>query len=463
MPRLELRLTPHGHLLLEESEDAPVLDDKLAARLVEAFGQGTGHRLLHLGAGEIGQPLPPAFVWWRDFAARYIEAVCLHAPAAAPDASPATLPAVPEPTRDELATLVLTAPMMRGAEYLDADLLLALWSGIGDAFAASLAAAGTDLQTFLKTLNPAWNLVGRVHFNLAENRRDLEFPFAFMATYTTRLSAQAQGKAQHVPLGQALREYAGAANRDRLLSLLVPVQRAAERCGWLKSMVDRGEIFHPLRWSPAEAARFLGSVPDLESAGVIVRMPASWRANRPPRPQVMATVGARPPFGAGAGLDALLDFQIDVTLEGEPLTEAEVAALLAGTETLVLLRGKWVEIDRPRLERAMRQFEEAQALAEREGLTFAEAIRLLAGASVTEEGGDDAVADWSRITPGSWLAETLNALRSPDGVGVDPGPALTGSLRPYQKAGVQWLHLLCPGLAWEHALPTTWAWARRSK
>jgi non-specific serine/threonine protein kinase len=45
MPRLELRLTPHGHLLLEESEDAPVLDDKLAARLAEAFGQGTGHGL----------------------------------------------------------------------------------------------------------------------------------------------------------------------------------------------------------------------------------------------------------------------------------------------------------------------------------------------------------------------------------------------------------------------------------
>ena len=110
-----------------------------------------------------------------------------------------------------------------------------------------------------------------MHFNLAENRRDPEQPFAFMATYTTRLSAQA--KAQHVPLGQALREYAGAANRDALLSLLVPVQRAAERCGWLKDMVDAGEIFHPLRWSPAEAARLLSSVPDLESAGVVVRMP----------------------------------------------------------------------------------------------------------------------------------------------------------------------------------------------
>ena len=58
------------------------------------------------------------------------------------------------------------------------------------ALALPLAASGTDLQTFLKTLNPAWNLVGRVHFNLAENRRDPEFPFAFMATRpTTRTRA----------------------------------------------------------------------------------------------------------------------------------------------------------------------------------------------------------------------------------------------------------------------------------
>ena len=298
--------------------------------------------------------------------------------------------------------------------------------------------SGADLQTFLKNLNPAWNLVGRVHFNLAENRRDPEQPFAFMATYTTRLSAQA--KAQHVPLGQALREYAGAANRDALLSLLVPVQRAAERCGWLKDMVDAGEIFHPLRWSPAEAARLLSSVPDLESAGVVVRMPASWRASRPARPLVTATVGARPP--SGIGLDGLLDFHMAVTLDGEPLSDEEIARLLAGTDTLVLLRGQWVEIDRRRLERAMQQFRNAQALAERDGLTFIEAMRLLAGAAVTGTDQDAGGADWSQVTAGPWLAETLKALRAPDGADADPGPALKGTLRPYQKAGVHWMHLL---------------------
>ncbi|WP_246726467.1 DEAD/DEAH box helicase [Microvirga arsenatis] len=436
---MQLRLTPRGHLLLEEADDAPILDDKVALRLTEAFGRSPGYGLLQLGAGAIGQSLPPAFIWWRDFAVRYLEAVCLHGSGGAGEGrSAAFLSAIALPAEAELATLVLTAPMMPGAEYLTADVLRRLWVDLGTAFTASFIAAGTDLQAFLKMLNPAWNLIGRVHFNLAENRRDPEWPFAFLATYTTRLSAQA--RAQHVPLGQALREYAGAANRDKLLSLLVPVQRAAEHFGWLKAMVDTGEIFHPVRWSSAEAARLLNSVPDLESAGVIVRLPAHWREGRPSRPQVTATVGARPP--SGTGLDALLDFHMDVTLEGEPLTAKEMATLLAGTETLVLLRGQWVEIDRPRLDRAMRRFKEVQDLAEQEGLTFAEAMRLLAGTEATGDDEPAVAAEWSQITAGAWLTETLTALRNPDGAGVDPGPALKGRLRPYQQAGVEWLHLL---------------------
>ena len=436
MSRLGLRLTPQGRLLFEPTEDASILDDKIAERLAEAFAQGSGHGLVRLGAGEIGRALPPALMWWRDFAALYFGALCGLAPGAA--AGEPSAPVLPPPSDADLATLVLTAPMMPGAEYLTADVMSALWAELGGAFTASLMASGTDLQSFLKALNPAWNLVGRVHFNLAENRNDPEHPFAFLATYTTRLSAQA--KAQHMPLGQAMREYSGQANRDKLLSLLTPVQRAAETCDWLRSMVDAGEIFHPLRWTPAEAARFLSSVPELESAGVVLRMPAAWRASRPARPQVTATVGARTP--STVGLDGLLDFRMEVTLEGEPLNDEEIATLLSGTDSLVLLRGVWVEIDRKRLDRAIRQFKEAEDLAERDGITFAEAMRLLAGVAVAGDDGDPAAADWAQVRAGPWLAETLKALRAPDGVGVDPGPALQGSLRPYQKAGVQWLHLL---------------------
>ncbi|MBV8520947.1 MAG: ATP-dependent helicase, partial [Acetobacteraceae bacterium] len=242
--RLGLRLTPHGRLLAEPADEAPEFDQRTAKRLADAFARGSGHGLLQLGAGEVGKLLPPAFVWWRAFAARYVAALCLHAPAVE---AGATLPEVQRPDAAECASLVLTAPMMPGAEYLTADILQALWDETAAACAGALAVAQTDLQSLLKHFNPAWNLVGRVHFNLAENHRDAAAPFAFMATYTTQLSAQA--KVQHVPLGQALREYAGAAHRQRLLSLLLPVQRAAEQCALLRSMVDTGEVFHPLRWT----------------------------------------------------------------------------------------------------------------------------------------------------------------------------------------------------------------------
>jgi non-specific serine/threonine protein kinase len=399
-------------------------------RLVESFTQGSGTGLIWLGAEEVGRALPPVLGWWRDFAVRYVGGLCLR--------SSDSAFTVPLPNDDELATLVLTAPMMPGAEYLNQDILKALWEEIGTAFGTSLAAAKMDTQTFLKSLNPAWNTVGRVHFNLAENRRDPDLPFAFLATYTTGLSAKAT--AQHVPLGQALSEYSGERNRGKLLSLLVPVQRAAETCGWLKAMVDAGEIFHPLRWQVAEASRFLTSVPALERAGVVVRMPATWRANRPTRPKVTATVGAGMP--TTVGLDGLLDFQVEVMLEGEPLSEEETAALLSGTEALVMLRGQWVEVDRERMELAMRQFKEVEALAAENGLTFSEAMRMLAGATITDDGKESDVSDWAGVTAGPFLAKTLKALRSPDGKDIDPGPALKGTLRPYQKAGVKWLHLL---------------------
>ena len=437
MPRLGLRLTPHGRLVVEDRDDAPEIDAAASIRLIEAFAVGTGHGLVHLGAAEVGRALPPVFVWWRDFAARYIGSLCLHASGAEAEENREP-PGVPAPNAAELSSLVLTAPMMAGAEYLTQDVLAALWDEMAWAFAASLAAAGTGLQTFLTAPNPAWNLVGRVHFNLAENRRDPDHPFAFMVTYTTRLSALA--KAQHVPLGQALREYAGAANRARLLSLLLPVQRAAEQCAWLKPIIDAGDIFHPLRWGPAEASRLLHDVIELESAGVVVRMPASWRVNRPARPRVTATVGSRAP--SAVGLDGLLDFQMGVMLDGEPLTEAEIATLLAGTENLVLLRGQWVEVDRARLERTMERFHAAEELAARDGLSFAEAMRMLAGASVTGDDPATTDTDWGRVTAGPWLEQTLKELRTPDGDGIDPGPALNGTLRPYQKVGTQWLHLL---------------------
>ena len=427
-------LTPHGRLVLGRANEGPALDLGLARRLEDAFARGSGHGLLQLGAGEVGVALPPVLSYWRELGTRYVTALCTL-PDAATDPSKAHVP-VPPP--GELEPLALASPPMTGAEYLTIEVLQSLWREMDAAFTQELAASGKSIQDFLKQRNPAWNLVGRVHFNLAENRKDEQAPFAFLATYTTRLSAHA--KAQHLPLGQALREYAGAANKDRLLSLLLPVQRAAETCPWLKAMVESSEIFHPLRWEPGDAYRFLQDVPQLETAGVVVRMPATWRANRPTRPKVTATVGARVP--SALGMDSLLDFSLEVTLDGETLTAAEIKELLAKSDGLALVRGRWVEVDHERLSRMFEHYQKVERAAAESGLSFGEALRMLSGADVAaEDGGHD--ADWAQVVAGPWLRETLKGLRSPEGLaGVEPGAMLNGTLRPYQQVGVRWLYFL---------------------
>src|SRR6266849_6141898 len=436
---LSLDLTPRGHLVVSHEADAAPLDSRLAERLVGAFERGPGHGLLLLGADEAGTSLPPVHAYWREFGARFVTSLCVQEDS---DASQREVH-VESPPGDELERIALAAPPMMGAEYLTAAVLRNLWRELNVAFGAELSESKCGVQDFLKRRNPAWNLVGRVHFNLAENRKDPDSPFAFLATYTTRLSSNSSGqtKAQHLPLGQALSEYAGAANKHRLLSLLVPVQRASEACPWLKAMVDAGEIFHPLRWTPQEALQVLRDVPQLEAAGVVVRMPAAWRSNRPPRPRVTGTVGGKAP--SGLGHNALLDFQMEVTLDGEKLTSVEISALLAHSDGLALVRGRWIEVNREHLRSMIERFDQVERAAIKNGLSFGEAMRLLAGANVSTEDPAVADADWAQVAAGPWLAETLKGLRSPEGLAqVDPGDALKGTLRPYQQVGVRWLYLL---------------------
>ncbi len=328
---------------------------------------------------------------------------------------------------------------MPGGEYLTPAVLAGLCARMAAAVQDDLAEWEGTVEAFLRSASPAWNLVGRVCFHLAENKNDPDAPFAFVATYTTRLSAQA--KAQHLPLAQALREYAGARNKAALLALLEPVQRAARASAIAKEIVESGAVFETLAWTPSEAHRFLTDLPQFEAAGLVVRMPASWRARRPPRPEVQVALGKQP--GKGVGADAILDFSVSVTLDGETLTEDEMRAILDGTDGLALVRGRWVEIDRERLRRVLDHWSAFEAAHAAGGLSVVEGLRLLAGAQIDETHGDaspEHVAEWSRVIAGESLAQALAGLRSPEALAdLDAGSLLRAELRPYQRVGLRWL------------------------
>ena len=406
--------------------------------LLQAFSNSSAHGLLALAARRKASGAWPAeFVFWREFAEAYLTAL-----AHAPEPSAGQVSAEVAAPADLFFGLTLRIPAMRGAEYAAPEIFAKLWSELDGVARAEAQTAG-GLKTWLGQINPALHLLGKVTFHLAENKRSPATPFAFMATYTHRLSAAE--KPVHLPLARALQEYAGAKNQAALRSLLEPVQRAAERSAWTREALESRRVFQPQAWTPAQAHAFLREVPALEASGISTRIPNWWQAGRGPRPKVSVRIGDQK--NSSFGVDSLLQFSIETSLDGAPLTQEEWRALMNSTDGLVLLRGQWVEADRDKLQSALAHWRQVEAGAAGDGVSFLEAMRLLAGVRLGDatagEAGSEAAADWSQVVAGGWLREALEHLRQPDTAATfDPNEHLNAQLRPYQAAGVKWLWFL---------------------
>ncbi len=420
---MELALSPHGHLHVREPD---------ASDIAAAFARGAGHGVLHLGAVHMHTSLAPPFAYVRDLGHELVARIAAH-----PELEALRERLTLDPPRDYLARHAAAAPPMVGAEYVDADVLAEIWREAIGAFAEEIASTTEPVAAWLRAKNPAWATVGRVYFHVAENKRNDDLPFAFLATYTTHVTAR--GTAKHRPLGSALEEYGAARDKDRLLALLVPVERATEKSAFVKALVESGDIYHPLAWSPREAYAFLQEVPALEASGVMVRVPDWWSSRRRSRATVKVEIGAKAPTQFGA--DAMLDFAADLAIDGEPLTDEERRVVLEAASGLVFVKGRWVEADGEKLRAVLAHWERVESAAEEEGVSFHDAMRFVTGAAIGHE--EDAAieaAEWSQVEPGPWMASVLDGLRAPDALAdVDAGGDLHATLRPYQRTGVRWL------------------------
>lgn len=435
-------ISPNGKWVVADSEvesDAaayPPLSAASASRVVEAFAAGEALGMFHLATAELGSTLPPELAFARAISQLYLTRLC-HTPELDAERKWTPIPAHEE----DVDALLSQAPPMRGLEYLAADVIREWWRELDGHVAARVAESKGGIQEFLREKNPQWRTVGRVTFHLAENKRDPAYPFAFMATYAHRLSSK--GTAQHMALSQALREYAGEKHRSALLNLLVPIDSAARQVPWVQKVVESGEIYSPLAWTPRQAHAFLTSIPLLESNGLMVRVPDWWKASKSRRPTVSVTIGnvAKSKLGP----DALLDFNVGVCWDGDPLDEDELRELISSGTGLVQLRGQWVEVDRDKLTAALSHWKQVEREARNGEISFFEGMRLLSGADV--QSGEDTAAmrevrEWTGLSPGKWLDETLGELRDPAHLEGKPPAELRAELRPYQVVGVNWLRFM---------------------
>jgi len=437
VPKLpEPALFPSGRLRLDPP-DIPGATARVQ-RLCSAWAEDAASGLLELAREDWASAAAasPALRFWRNFARDYLVALC-HTPGLETDSAKP----VHEAPQEHWRALADQVPPMKGLEYLTPKILLLIWRSL-DARAREEAAQHEEgLAGWLRERHSNWRLVGRVTFHLAENKRNPDRPFAFMATYTSRLSDDA--RPQYIPLGRALQEYAGARNKNALLRLLSPVQAASERCELIRKMVEGGAIYRPQAWKPADAYRFLKEVPVFEESGIIVRVPDWWKAGRPPRPQVSITIGET--RGTVLGAESLLDFNVAMTLDGEQLTEEEWRRLTESESGLVSLRGKWVEVNAERLAQLMEHWKLAAQESGKDGVSFLRAMRLLSGVEGVAEAcaGGAEPGEWLGIRAGRRLAELLEDLRNPERLSApEPGAEFKAVLRPYQREGVGWLHFM---------------------
>ena len=177
-----------GHLFIELSaESEPKLAEAAVSRLSDAFAASSARGLESLASEFLYSSLPVSLVFWRDLARKYFTNLCHN-----PNADAGEHLIVGKPTSEEFEAMALSAPPMKGLEYLDGTVLERLWDEL-DAWAReAIGKTRGGVQAYLQARNPLWNAVGRVTFHLAENKRNPDQPFAFLATYTHRVSDQAK-------------------------------------------------------------------------------------------------------------------------------------------------------------------------------------------------------------------------------------------------------------------------------
>ncbi len=171
----------------------------------------------------------------------------------------------------------------------------------------------------------------------------------------------------------------------------------------------------------------------LEDAGIEVLWPADLfsggmrlRATATPTPGAVTS----PDFS----LSEMLSFSWQPTLDGQTLTEAEIAALAEAKRPVIRMRGRWIRVDQALVAKLRRR--QKRRLSGVEALAAALTGELEVDGELVDFRTDDRLADLADRLRGGAEAADLPAVAG-----------LNATLRDYQRRGVAWMnHLADIGL-----------------
>lgn len=424
-------LKPDGQFELDWQSAWDVLDPQIQTVQNDIYARYTrGDRDLFFSFAYIDQPdqLAESLRYLIEISAVFLRRLALN-----PDLELLREQAMAELDEDVIDKLLDLSPFMYGQTFLNREWIELAWHSLHEAYAWRLQTWEGSIRQLLLASNANVQFAGRVYFHLVENRETEEYPFSFMATYAAE--GAAAGKSRHLPLTNALMEYGD--NNEKLLQLLSTVHQVAANSSLIADLLDSGDIFHPIGLLTDEAYTFLTEVSLYEKAGILCRIP-KWWTSKSKGVKVSISIGGKEPAKLGA--DTLLNFDASLWLGGEAISEAELRQLLSEAEGLVLLKGKWVEVNHKRLKEALAAYKNVRQSLGKEQLTIAEAMRLQLNASQILDVASDSSTELE-VTCGEWLHEVQSKLLNPDKLELiaSPGSNFHASLRPYQERGLSWL------------------------
>lgn len=232
--------------------------------------------------------------------------------------------------------------------------------------------------------------------------------------------------------GDAVEDFPQETARVSPPELLLALGQAAMLFPTLASAVPftlAGRPVYGCRLTRDEAQFFLSGAADtLANAGFEVVLPEILRDRS------LEVVAGVEDAGEGEGsLDASVRLRWSVTLDGEPVTEEELASMLHAESPLVFFRGKWIEADLRQLQNALRITRRKTA----ENVPAREVVNL----ALNREGKSGFHV--ARVEATGWLDDFLHRLAGDEPFRVLAQPAaLLGTLRPYQVRGYSWLRFL---------------------
>ena len=154
MSFFDLGLLPSGHLYCFPAEADGATGNPINSAIGKAFSRSAGEGLFTLAARKGGTDLSSSLQYWRTFARSYLRERCLLTQAT---------PEQPDPikplTTTETLPLLLSAPPMRGAEYLSSVVLQDIWSTLDTWACLQIRVAG-GLDALLAERAPQWHQVG---------------------------------------------------------------------------------------------------------------------------------------------------------------------------------------------------------------------------------------------------------------------------------------------------------------